>query len=144
MGRVRSKKMRYTTLGRTGLKVSIVGFGASGNFGAMTGDREEQAGALIRQALDLGIDLIDTAANYGHSEEILGRAIKGVPREEYTLNSKYFPINADGCVLRKCEVRASVDRSLSRLRCGHLDVLQIHGVRPEHYRGHQSPRMLAE
>ena len=126
--------MRFRKLGRTGIDVSIVGFGASGNFGAMTGGREEDAGTLIRRALDLGINLIDTAANYGDSECILGRALAVIPRDRYFLNSKYFPLDEDGRVISPADVRASIERSLRRLRCGHLDVLQIHGVRPGNYR----------
>jgi len=64
--------MQYRTFGRTGLKVSIVGFGASGNFGNLTGDRDGRAHRLLKCALDLGVNLIDTAANYGESEAILG------------------------------------------------------------------------
>ena len=69
--------MEYTTLGRTGLKVSVAGLGCGGfsRLGLGTGKSEAEAVALVRQALDLGVNLFDTAAVYG-TEAVLGKAIK--------------------------------------------------------------------
>ena len=62
--------MQYTTLGRTGLKVSVAGLGCGGfsKLGLGTGHSAEHAVGIIRQALDLGVNLIDTAAAYGTEE----------------------------------------------------------------------------
>src|SRR5882757_8884321 len=74
--------MDYTTLGRTGLRVSVAGLGCGGfsRLGMSTGKSEAESVALVRLAIDSGITLIDTAANYG-TEEIVGKAISVVPRE---------------------------------------------------------------
>src|ERR1700732_1985209 len=74
--------MDYTTLGRTGLRVSVAGLGCGGfsRLGMSTGKTEAEAVALVRLAIDNGITLVDTAANYG-TEAIVGKAISAVPRE---------------------------------------------------------------
>ena len=80
--------MQYTTLGRTGLKVSVAGLGCGGHsrLGQKTGRTEQESIQVVRQALDLGINLIDTAEAYG-TESIVGKAIQGVvsrsPRHFY-------------------------------------------------------------
>ncbi|MDA1068626.1 MAG: aldo/keto reductase [Verrucomicrobia bacterium] len=126
--------MRYTTLGRTGLKVSIMGIGAGTQFGTINGNHLSQAEGIINTAIENGINLIDTASIYNSSEEILGRLLESRPRESYVLNSKYYPITDIGQPIPAQEVRKSVERSLKLLDTDYLDVLQIHGVRPESYR----------
>jgi L-galactose dehydrogenase len=73
--------MEYVTLGRTGLRVSVAGLGCGGfsRLGLGTGKSEEEAVALVRHALDLGVNLLDTAAVYG-TEGVVGQAIKSVPQ----------------------------------------------------------------
>jgi aryl-alcohol dehydrogenase-like predicted oxidoreductase len=70
------------TLGRTGIPVSVLGFGTGGAnaFGQSRGGTPAQATALVRTALDLGITFFDTAAAYRESEAWLGAALAGVPR----------------------------------------------------------------
>src|SRR5258705_1321506 len=82
-------EMEYVTLGRTGLRVSIAGLGCGGfsRLGLGTGKSEAEAIALIREALDLGINLLDTAAVYG-TESVVGRAIKSVPRDSVVIATK--------------------------------------------------------
>src|ERR1700710_2997416 len=87
--------MEYTTLGRTGLKVSVAGLGCGGfsKLGLGTGRSEDHAVGIIRQALDLGVNLIDTAAVYG-TEEVVGRALKDVPRDSVVVCTKASkPVN---------------------------------------------------
>jgi len=74
--------MEYVTLGRTGLSVSVAGLGCGGfsRLGLGTGNITAEAVALVRQALDLGVNLLDTAAMYG-TEAVVGEAIKSIPRE---------------------------------------------------------------
>ena len=77
--------MQYTTLGRTGLRVSVAGLGTGGfsRLGLKAGKTEDESARLIHEAFDLGINFIDTADVYsaGLSEEILGRAL-GADRDE--------------------------------------------------------------
>ena len=120
--------MAYTTLGKTGVAVSRLGFG-----GAPAGlkdyldpyDPEDtvQRGAVvaaIERALDLGVTYFDTAAGYGHgaSEAIFGEGLAG--REDVFLATKVSPRNRDA-------VRESVENSLRRLRRARVDLVQIHG-----------------
>jgi L-galactose dehydrogenase len=74
--------MEFTTLGRTGLRVSIAGLGTGGpsRLGQKGGLAPDQTVALIRRAIDLGINFFDTAENYG-TEAILGAGLRGVPRD---------------------------------------------------------------
>ena len=72
--------MEYVTLGRSGLKVSVAGLGCGGfsRLGLATGKSEAEAVALVRGALDMGVNLFDTAAVYG-TEAVVGEAIRSVP-----------------------------------------------------------------
>jgi len=78
-----------TTLGRTGLKVSIAGLGCGGfsRLGLGTGKHEDHAIGIIHAALDLGVNLFDTAAAYG-TEAVLGRALRTVPRDRVVICTK--------------------------------------------------------
>ncbi len=86
--------MEYRRFGRTGLSVSVMGLGSGGpsQLGQGSGVSEADAAGVVRRALDLGINLIDTAADYRESEAILGRALRGVPRERYILCTKFSPV----------------------------------------------------
>jgi aryl-alcohol dehydrogenase-like predicted oxidoreductase len=139
--------MEYTTLGRTGLKVSVAGLGCGGfsRLGLGTGKTEDDAIAIIRAALDLGVNLFDTAAAYG-TEPVLGKALKSVPREQVVVCTKApFGIsNAQSAPERAVE---SLDRSLRELGTDYIDVYQLHGVAPhayEHMREAIAPALLRE
>ncbi len=126
--------MEYRTLGRTGLRVSVLGIGTGGpsQFGQSTGVPEADVGRMVRRALALGVNFFDTAAGYGESEAILGRALTGVPREDYVLATK-VQVARDEWTSSPDDVVASVDRSLARLRVDVIDIMQFHGVTPEDY-----------
>ena len=81
--------MEYVTLGRTGLRASVAGLGCGGfsQLGLAQGKTEDDAITIIRQAVDLGVNLFDTAAAYG-TEALLGRAIKSVRRDEVVITTK--------------------------------------------------------
>src|SRR5207302_258020 len=81
--------MEYTTLGRTGLKVSVAGLGCGGfsRLGLGTGKSEADAIAIIREALELGVNLFDTAAAYG-TEPVLGKALARVTRDQVVICTK--------------------------------------------------------
>ena len=98
--------MQYTTLGRTGLKVSVAGLGCGGNsrIGLGTGLSEAQSVALVREALDLGVNFLDTANAY-ETEGIVGKAIKGRPRDSVVISTKSHATSA-------AVVLANLDNSL--------------------------------
>ena len=125
--------MQYTTLGKTGLKVSVAGLGCGGfsRLGLGTGKSTAEAVALIRQALDMGVNLLDTAAVYG-TEAVVGEAIKAVPRESVVVATKAWIPYGGG---RRAAERAvaSLDASLRRLGTDYVDIFQLHGVAPEGY-----------
>ncbi len=82
--------MQYTTLGRTGLKVSVAGLGCGGfsKLGLGTGQSADHAAGIIRQALDLGVNLIDTAAVYGTEDLAYHKgayAISTTPRHRHSI-----------------------------------------------------------
>lgn len=125
--------MDCTTLGRTGLKVSVAGLGCGGfsRLGLGTGKSEAEAVALVREALDLGVNLLDTAAVY-ETEGVVGQAIKGRQRDGLVIATKAIPqrdLGKDDAA----RVVASLDNSLKLLGTDHVDVFQLHGVAPSGY-----------
>jgi aryl-alcohol dehydrogenase-like predicted oxidoreductase len=86
---------------------------------------------LVRQALDLGVNLLDTAEQYV-TEDIVGDALSGVPRDQVILCSKRSTW-ATGPPPRPKDVIASLEASLRRLRIDYLDIYHLHGVRPQIY-----------
>lgn len=130
--------MEFRRFGRTDLQVSLVGLGTGGpsQLGQKSGVAEAEAHRVVRRALDLGVNLIDTAANYAESEAILGRALAGVPRDSYVLCTKFSPARRaeQGLDFRSAEeLVASCEQSLANLQTDYIDVFQVHGVVPETY-----------
>ncbi|HTJ56479.1 MAG TPA: aldo/keto reductase [Devosiaceae bacterium] len=129
--------MQKVTLGRTGLEVTAACLGAGGHsrLGQTTGASADQSVALVRAALDLGINFIDTAANYG-TEPIVGAAIKG-RRDEVVVSTKIAPTHSmDGSaaeLITATELRERVELSLARLETDHIDILHLHGVGADQY-----------
>ena len=125
--------MEFRTLGRTGLKVSLVGLGAGGAslLGLGTGGTEAEAIAVVHRAIELGINYFDTAEMYG-TEEVLGRGLDG-HRGEAVLSSKRDPRRADGSLCDALGLREELEASLARLRTDHLDVYHLHRVKTEDY-----------
>lgn len=125
--------MDYTTLGRTGLRTSIVGLGCGGHsrLGQNTGKSEAESIAVVHKALELGINLIDTAEAYG-TEPIVGKAIKIVPREEVFLSTKKGVLRDDERVTA-AEFAAGIDRCLQRLDTEYIDIFHLHGLLPKDY-----------
>jgi aryl-alcohol dehydrogenase-like predicted oxidoreductase len=124
--------MTYTRLGGTGLEISELSLGCW-NFGSeepwMVGD-EQRSIELVRNAIDRGINVVDTANVYSHgeSERIVGKAIDG-RRDEIVLTSKVFGRMADrpnGQGLSRKHVFEQVDATLDRLDTSYLDLYQIH------------------
>ena len=125
--------MQYTTLGRTGLKVSVAGLGCGGfsGIGKGTGKSESESVSIVRQALDLGVNLIDTAAAYG-TESIVGRAIEGYDRDTVVLSTKASVGKMDNLRSPR-QVVESLEQSLRVLGVDCIDVFHLHGVPPNAY-----------
>ena len=125
--------MEYTTLGRTGLRVSVAGLGCGGfsRLGLGTGKSEAEAIGIVRAALDLGVNLFDTAAAYD-TEPVLGRALQGVPRDKVVICTK-APFSISHPDASPERAVASLDRSLKELDTDYIDVYQLHGVAPRAY-----------
>lgn len=119
--------MEFTTLGRTGFPVSVVGMGCGGasRLGQTYGNSEEQSIAVVRRALELGINYIDTAEAY-RTEEIVGKAIAGMPRDQLYLSTKKNPWK-DGAPVSAADLIAGCEASLRRLGTDYVDVYHIHG-----------------
>ena len=128
--------MRTRRLGKTDLELTVIGFGSwaigGGGWRHAWGPQDDSESiTAIKKALDLGINWIDTAAIYGlgHSEEIVGKAIKGISKK---------PIIATKCGLvwdemknisnrlKRESIKAEVEASLRRLDIGTIDLYQIH------------------
>ena len=139
--------MQYTTFGRTGLQVSVAGLGCGGfsRVGLGTGKSEDEAVAIIRAALDLGVNLIDTAAVYG-TEGVVGRAIAGRDRSSVVVATKAaFGRGPD--IAAPETVVASLDNSLRVLGTDYVDIFQLHAVAPDNYarvRDELVPALLRE
>jgi aryl-alcohol dehydrogenase-like predicted oxidoreductase len=139
-------RMQYTTLGRTGLRVSVAGLGCGGfsRLGSASGKSEAESVALVRQAIEVGINFLDTAASYG-TEAIVGKAIRGLPRDRVVVATK-AQIRQDGRLCSAREVIDSLDHSLRMLGTDHVDLFQLHGVPPAAYDHAMQlvPALLAE
>ncbi|MGH7400230.1 MAG: aldo/keto reductase [Candidatus Rokuibacteriota bacterium] len=130
--------MRYRPFGRTGLQVSVVGFGcwpmAGDRYGAIEDDEAMKA---IHRALDRGVNCVDTAPAYGagHSEEVVARALEG-RRKDVVLVTKCgvkVPPPGQPGPLRdasRANILREVDASLTRLRTDWVDVLLVHWPDP--------------
>lgn len=120
--------MEYRTFGRTGLQVSVVGLGAGGpsRLGMATGRSEEESIAVVRRALDLGINFIDTAEAY-RTEEIVGKGIRGVDRDKLVISSKKSA-GRGGELVPAGEYVRGVEASLKRIGVETIDVYHLHGL----------------
>lgn len=139
--------MQYTTLGRTGLKVSVAGLGCGGNsrIGLGTGLTEAQSVALVHAALDLGVNFIDTAENY-ETEAIVGKAIKGRPRDAVVISTKSL-LGSGAGPKSGADMVAALDGSLRKLGLDYVDIFHLHGLSPTAYdraMGEVVPALLRE
>ncbi|WP_217214903.1 aldo/keto reductase [Streptomyces sp. AC550_RSS872] len=130
--------MRYRELGRTGLTVSEIGFGAWGlGQGAWVGADDDSAVRALHRALDLGVNFIDTARAYDRSEGVVGRALRELPSGGdgvyvATKVGSKIPVSLAPSGLDVMEVfpgahlRESLETSLRELGRDHVDLLQLH------------------
>src|SRR5690606_10742652 len=101
--------------------------------GQGAGLSEAQSVALVREALDLGVNFIDTAHNYG-TEAIVGKAIKGRPRSSLVISTKSHAHGFDGSApIPAATVVANLEASLRALDTDYIDVFHLHGLWPKYY-----------
>lgn len=127
------ERMKYRTLGRTGLRVTPMGLGCGGpsGIGQRTGKSVRQSVRLVRQALDFGVNLIDMAEAYD-TEHIVGMAIKGVGRNNLVLSTKSL-MYYHGTRIIPDDLVPAVNRSLRELKTDYIDIYHLHAVQEGDY-----------
>jgi aryl-alcohol dehydrogenase-like predicted oxidoreductase len=142
--------MDYTPLGRTDLKISRLSFGAS-SLGGVFRDIDESDGIrAVHAALDAGINYFDVAPAYGGTvaETVLGKALRGIPRERYVLSTKAGKYTdpgsygADALDYSEARIRAGLDESMRRLGVDYVDIVHLHDF--EYQRGAMTKSAFAE
>jgi aryl-alcohol dehydrogenase-like predicted oxidoreductase len=124
--------MRYRQLGSSDLQVSEISLGSWLTYGVGVG--VDRAAACVHRALDLGINLIDTANIYGRgaAESFLGEVLSSVPRDKYLIATKlFFPMTETDRGLSRAQVEKQLDASLKRLRVDMIDLYQCHRHDPD-------------
>lgn len=122
--------MQTRALGKTGLELPILSFGASSLGQEFRSVQLDDALESVRAALDSGLNFIDTSPFYGRgmSEVLLGIALRGVPRDNYTLCTKLGRYDLGHFDFSAKRVAESVDVSLHRLGTDHLDIILCHDI----------------
>jgi aryl-alcohol dehydrogenase-like predicted oxidoreductase len=120
--------METIVLGRTGLKVTTAGLGCGGfsRIGIAQKGLDHAAG-IVRTAYDEGVTFFDTATAYG-TQAAVGQGLKGIPRTNYVLSTKFPYRDKTGEDLLK-----ALEESLRELRTDYIDIYHLHGVAPEDY-----------
>ena len=134
--------MQYNPLGKTGLNVSRLSFGASSLGGVFREVQEAEAIRAVHVALDCGINYFDVAPAYGgtRSETVLGKALKGIPRDRYFLSTKIGKYTNpekygdDKLDYSEARTRASLTESAARLGTDYFDIIHLHDIE---YQGRQ-------
>lgn len=128
--------MKYNLLGKTGLAVSCLSFGASSLGGVFHSVDENEAIRSVHTALDLGINYFDVAPAYGgtRAETVLGKALKGIPRDSYYLSTKVGKYTQPGGYgdntldYSRARIRASLEESSRRLGTDYFDLVHLHDI----------------
>ncbi|MCF7674516.1 MAG: aldo/keto reductase [Akkermansiaceae bacterium] len=128
--------MKTNILGKTGLPVSSLSFGASSLGGVFHPVEEDEAIRAVHAALDCGINYFDVAPAYGatRSETVLGKALKGVPRDRYFISTKVgkytdpASYGEDTLDYSRARIRASLDESAARLGVEYFDIIHVHDI----------------
>ncbi|ULO08354.1 aldo/keto reductase [Paenibacillus sp. 19GGS1-52] len=122
--------MKYRPLGTTGLDVSVLSFGAS-SLGSVFRDINEEEGIrTVHTAVEQGINYIDVSPYYGltKAETVLGKAIKGLSRDQFLLSTKAGRIGAEEFNYTAAHITASLEASLKRLETDYVDILLLHDM----------------
>jgi aryl-alcohol dehydrogenase-like predicted oxidoreductase len=139
--------MQYITLGRTNLNVSVAGLGTGGfsRMGLKSGKSEQEAAQLVCEALERGVNFIDTAPSYG-TEGVVGRALKSVPRERVVVATK-STVRRGGEWWTPARVVESLEDSLRVMGTDYVDVFNLHAIDPDMYdyaRDRLAPALVRE
>lgn len=120
--------MQYRTLGKTGIRISVLSFGAGPVSTLMVGDDGDQQQVVVQKAVEQGIDWFDTAAAYGagQSERNLGRVLEDLRVASHVHVATKVRLMPEDLADIRSAVRRSVDGSLERLRLPRLTLLQLH------------------
>lgn len=125
--------MKYRELGKTGMMVPVLSFGASSLGGVFHSVREEDAIEAVFTAIDNGLNFIDVSPYYGHykAETVLGEALKEIPRDKYLLSTKVGRYGENGVNTWDYSARRateSVYESMERLHVDYIDLINVHDI----------------
>ena len=122
--------MNRRPLGRTGLNVPVLSFGASSLGGVFRQTDDAEAIRTVHTALDLGINFIDVSPYYGatRAETVLGKALNGTARDRYILATKIGQYGDGEFDFSAARVTRSLDESCARLGVDYVDLLQCHDI----------------
>ena len=125
--------MIYNELGKTGLEVSNLGFGASSLGGVFRNIDEKEAIQAVFTAVENGINFIDVSPYYGHlkAETVLGKALKDIPRDKFILSTKVGRYGKDGVNTWDYSAKKAVEsvyESMERLNVDYIDLINVHDV----------------
>lgn len=125
--------MEYREIGRTGMKVSALSFGASSLGSVFRETKEGEAVAAVHTAVDSGMNFIDVSPYYGHykAETVLGKALREIKRDKYYLSTKVGRYGKDGVNTWDYSARRateSVYESMERLGVDHIDLINVHDI----------------
>lgn len=125
--------MEYREIGKTGMKVSALSFGASSLGGVFHSISESKGIEAVFTALDNGINFIDVSPYYGHykAETVLGKALKDIQRDRYYLSTKVGRYGKDGVNTwdySAKRAKESVYESMERLHIDYIDLINVHDI----------------
>ena len=125
--------MRYTALGKTGMNLSHLGFGASSLGSVFRPTNLNDSIKAVETAIEGGINFIDVSPYYGHykAETVLGEALKHIPRDQYFLSTKVGRYGKDGVNTwdySAQRAKESVYESMDRLHIDHIDLINVHDI----------------
>jgi aryl-alcohol dehydrogenase-like predicted oxidoreductase len=125
--------MEYRELGKTGMKLSTVSFGASSLGGVFHSLKEADGIAAVHTAVDNGVNFIDVSPYYGHykAEIVLGKALKNIERNRYYLSTKVGRYGKDGVNTWDYTARRAVEsvyESMERLNIDYIDLINVHDI----------------
>ena len=125
--------MRYTELGKTGMKISNLCFGASSLGSVFHETKESESIKAVEIAIEGGINFIDVSPYYGYfkAETVLGKALKMIPRDKYFLSTKVGRYGKDGVNswdYSAKRAKESVYESMERLNVDYIDLINVHDI----------------
>lgn len=125
--------MQYHEIGKTGMKVSSLSFGASSLGGVFHNIKEQEGIRAVFTAIESGINFIDVSPYYGHykAEIVLGKALKEIPRNSYFLSTKVGRYGKDGINTWDYSAKRAVEsvyESMERLNIDFIDLINVHDI----------------